>query len=226
MPQHITTPNQKPSVITTLLLLAPFLFFLLWLMRSPESLYQLDHMIGLTLRGVPGSTLSQWVARYSMLGNSYVIVIVAIMMAIIVAFTKHSWRGGWLGLIVVLGPGILNPFIKALVTRPRPDVALRLVSESGYSFPSGHSMGSVIFYGALTILILHYWHPSPRVKKLLATVMTLLVLGIAYSRLYLSVHYFSDVCAGLSLGSAFLYVGRFFLPYFDRPIAFFNQPHK
>ena len=100
---------------------------------------------------------------------------------------------------------LLNNILKLIVRRARP-TGFRLIAETGYSFPSGHSMGSMAFYGYLIYLI----YKNVRNKKLrwtLITCFSLLILIIGMSRIYLGVHYTSDVFAGFlfSLGYLVIY---------------------
>ena len=101
---------------------------------------------------------------------------------------------------------LLNNILKLIVRRARP-TGFRLIAETGYSFPSGHSMVSMAFYGYLIYLI----YKNVRNKKLRWTLMTcfsLLILIIGLSRIYLGVHYTSDVFAGFffSLGYLVIYI--------------------
>lgn len=100
---------------------------------------------------------------------------------------------------------LLNNILKLIVRRARP-TGFRLIAETGYSFPSGHSMVSMAFYGYLIYLI----YKNVRNKKLRWTLITsfsLLILIIGMSRIYLGVHYTSDVFAGFlfSLGYLVIY---------------------
>lgn len=100
---------------------------------------------------------------------------------------------------------LLNNILKLIVRRARP-TGFRLIAETGYSFPSGHSMVSMAFYGYLIYLI----YKNVRSKKLrwaLITCFSLLILIIGMSRIYLGVHYTSDVFAGFlfSLGYLVIY---------------------
>lgn len=100
---------------------------------------------------------------------------------------------------------LLNNILKLIVRRARP-TGFRLIAETGYSFPSGHSMVSMAFYGYLIYLI----YKNVRNKKLrwtLITCFSLLILIIGMSRIYLGVHYTSDVFAGFlfSLGYLVIY---------------------
>lgn len=99
--------------------------------------------------------------------------------------------------------------IKHLVLRPRPDVALHLVNQGGYSFPSGHSITSVIFYGVLAIILGQMIY-SPTKKKVFYALICILVFLIGFSRIYVGVHWPSDVIAGFSLGLSYIIFFRYF----------------
>ncbi|MCX7745781.1 MAG: phosphatase PAP2 family protein [Clostridia bacterium] len=98
---------------------------------------------------------------------------------------------------------LLNQIFKLLFHRPRPNV-LRFVEIGGYSFPSGHSMAGISFYGFFIFLCLKYL--KDRSKYGIAGALGLLVMAIGISRIYLGVHYASDVLAGFSAGLAWLAV--------------------
>ncbi|MDI6413886.1 phosphatase PAP2 family protein [Solobacterium moorei] len=112
---------------------------------------------------------------------------------------------------------LLNNILKLIVRRARP-TGFRLIAETGYSFPSGHSMVSMAFYGYLIYLI----YKNVRNKKLRWTLIacfSLLILIIGMSRIYLGVHYTSDVFAGFlfSLGYLVIYTKL------TDPIVFLNK---
>lgn len=86
--------------------------------------------------------------------------------------------------------------LKTIFGRERPDI-LRLIPIDGYSFPSGHSIISVAFYGYLATYLVERKIP----KKIIFPLCFILIIGIGFSRIYLGVHYFSDVLAGYSLGA-------------------------
>ena len=98
----------------------------------------------------------------------------------------------------------LNFVIKNVIDRPRP-VDNRLVSASGFSFPSAHSMTAVAYYGFYVFLI-NRSNKSKKVKILAITLIALLIAMIGISRIYLGVHYTSDVLAGFSCGIAYIIV--------------------
>lgn len=96
-------------------------------------------------------------------------------------------------LILLIISVIFIVFLKLIFVRERPNI-LRLIPIDGYSFPSGHSIISVSFYGYFTTYLLEHY------KLNFAIISILLILGIGLSRIFLGVHYFSDVLAGYSLG--------------------------
>ena len=98
--------------------------------------------------------------------------------------------------------GIIDTIVKVLVDRPRPSLERPIATAHGKSFPSGHSMSSVVGYGSLLLA----WLPliAPRWRRWVIAGTTLLVLMIGFSRLGLGVHYISDVLGGFALGLAWL----------------------
>ena len=99
---------------------------------------------------------------------------------------------------------ILNFGIKNIVRRTRPK-GFRIIEESGYSFPSGHSMVSMAFYGLLIYLI-YKKVDNKYLKNCLIFLLSIIILLIGLSRIYLGVHYTSDVLAGFLLGISYLIV--------------------
>lgn len=99
---------------------------------------------------------------------------------------------------------IINQALKFILQRPRP-TEYRIINESGYSFPSGHSMISMAFYGFLIYLI--YKNVNNKYLKLsLIVLLSILIVMIGISRIYLGVHYTSDVCAGFLISISYLII--------------------
>ena len=105
--------------------------------------------------------------------------------------------------------GLLNYLLKIIIQRPRPPLEFRMVEESGFSFPSGHSMASLAFYG-LIIYFLFKNINSKKTRNIICTSLVLLIFLIGISRIYLGVHYASDVLAGLIFSVGYLAV---YIPY-------------
>lgn len=96
----------------------------------------------------------------------------------------------------------LNFILKNFFVRPRPN-ELRLIEETGYSFPSGHAMASTAFYGLL-IYIVYKKIENKKVRNTICIALALLIVLIDVSRIYVGVHYASDVIGGTCLSIAYL----------------------
>jgi membrane protein DedA with SNARE-associated domain/membrane-associated phospholipid phosphatase len=130
------------------------------------------------------------------------IVLLGVVVAAFLAWGRRwLFLGSWLA--AVAGSVVLNQLLKGLFDRPRPFFEHPLLIETSYSFPSGHAMESFVVYGMLAyfaVLALRSW--KARVAVVFG--VALLVMLIGFSRLYLGVHYFSDVLAGYAAGGVWL----------------------
>lgn len=122
---------------------------------------------------------------------------------LIMIFSKKKKNSFYITLNVLLC-FLLNQGLKQIFLRARPE-DINLIVEGGYSFPSGHSMVSLAFYGFFIYLIVH--KRMKKSKKLLyCSLLALLTLLIGISRIYLGVHYASDVVAGFAIAMAYLII--------------------
>ena len=119
------------------------------------------------------------------------------------AFWKFITHSGDKFAIAALSSTALYQIMKYIFQRPRPDIALRLIEQGGYSFPSGHSMNCLVSYGILIYLLLKYCE-NRRLAKILSVGLGLLTILIGFSRVYVGVHYPTDIIGGWSLGIAVL----------------------
>lgn len=136
------------------------------------------------------------------LGNTNFVVLFSSLIFVFICFFR---RERVLSLIfigsVVIGSG-LNHFMKILFKRERPEIN-RLIEIGGYSFPSGHAMISLILYGLLAYII--YKSVNTKwVRNVIVGVIVILILLIGISRIYLGVHYFSDIVVGFLISVIFL----------------------
>ena len=112
------------------------------------------------------------------------------------------WTRRFPGLILSASPlfsTLLYKLIKEILQRPRPEEALHLIQQGGFSFPSGHAMTGLVFYG----LVLYFFLSSIKnssTRRVLLSVGVVYIFFIGFSRIYLGVHYPSDVLAGWCLG--------------------------
>ena len=133
-------------------------------------------------------------------GDRYVVILLGIILLL-----KKSLREkyGVKFAIAALSSTALYQIMKYIFQRPRPNLALRLIEQGGYSFPSGHSMNCLVSYGILIYLLLRYCE-NRRLAKLLSFGLGLLTILIGFSRVYVGVHYPTDIIGGWSLGIAVL----------------------
>lgn len=104
----------------------------------------------------------------------------------------------------IVGTAGLNVVLKHIIQRERPNIN-RLIPEKGYSFPSGHSMMSMAFYGMLIFLIFKYVK-NTALKWTLIVILTILLSTIGITRIYLGVHYPSDVIGGFVVSLTYLFI--------------------
>jgi undecaprenyl-diphosphatase len=137
----------------------------------------------------------------SFVGSSAVIV--PAVGGSIVWLVRHQHRRLALFLAVASAGGVaVSTLTKIAVGRPRPELREPLDTAFGKSFPSGHSMGSLVCFGALLVVFLPFVAPARRRVALVGTVAVVLAVGV--SRLVLGVHFVSDVLGGYVLGIAWL----------------------
>jgi len=123
-------------------------------------------------------------------GDFYIPFIILILILIII---KNKWVF-YLQTMSYSLAGIITYLAKISAGRPRPQVALIDIPKS-FSFPSGHTLTSIVFYTMLCFLLSYNMKPSKR--KIVFTIALILTILIATSRIYLGVHYFSDVVGGI-----------------------------
>jgi len=116
-------------------------------------------------------------------------------------FFKNKKYGMYMSINLILIT-IFQLILKNIFSRNRP-IDINLIDETGYSFPSGHSLTSMAFYGFIIYLI---YTSDIKGKKIFITLFSLLILVTGLSRIYLGVHYFTDVVGGFVFAAAYLIV--------------------
>lgn len=147
-------------------------------------------------------------------GSMITVAILAVVMAIVC-------KPIWVKIFAVVNVGAVAVFcwvVKHIIKRPRP-IGIALIEETGFSFPSAHTMGSVVFYGFLIFLIWKYLKNKP-IKISLTIFLSAFALLIGYTRIYLGVHYASDVLAGIFAGLAYLSVAIILFVVLDKKFQF------
>lgn len=145
-----------------------------------------------------GGRLTPVMAAFTWLGNGPTLTGVALVAAL--ALLARGQRVPALYLAVAsAGAGALDALLKLGFSRPRPVILEHLAPAGGFSFPSGHAMASASIYGAIAVVAALRF---PERRGWVVGACALVVLGIGASRVYLGVHYPSDVIAGWALGAS------------------------
>lgn len=147
--------------------------------------------------------LTPFYLTFTVLGNPVGLVLI-LLSGFAIALVRREWSIA-IYLVVTSGlGGLLNRWLKSVFARERPDLLFALSDAANESFPSGHAMGSVIILGALAYVTLRLTS-SWRWKSLWVAASLVTALTIALSRIYLGVHWISDIAAGFAAGLAWLF---------------------
>jgi len=171
------------------------------LARDSMTLY--DAGVSRWLLSLATEDSSQFFFAVTLLGSTWVILPASLLLSV-----WSVWRKQWLqfgALALSIGGGtLLNVLLKNFFLRPRPDFVNAFYHESGYSFPSGHAMLSVLFYGMAAHLLARGLTWKGQVR--LGMTAFLLTLLIGFSRIFLGVHYLTDVLGGWAAGLTWLMI--------------------
>ncbi len=176
----------------------------------PEMLVSFDQPIQTAIRGDLPENLTLLFRAITHLIDIPVVISWVLIVAFI--FYRKQWK---LESYLMLGnltlAGILIVTFKNIYQRPRPEI-LHLVEEKGFSFPSGHSLAVTIMVGTLIVIL------SQRIKntvwrKIVQILLSLYIFSVLVSRIYLGVHYPSDVIASLCVGLGVLFME---FPFYDK----------
>lgn len=184
-------------IITMVLCLLSLVFFFKVASEVVEAEFtSMDVAISLFVYSFRTPLLTQLMLLITSLGNEVSLILTAII-SIIFLIKKHRKEAVLFCIVLLMGL-ILNIFLKQTYQRPRPNIS-PLITEMNYSFPSGHAMNSFIFFALLAYFSHHFFHKKS--LTILSTVIAIiLILLIGMSRIYLGVHYFTDVIAGYIAG--------------------------
>lgn len=143
------------------------------------------------------TTVSKIITNF---GGAMCLILLSVILLLVIKNKK-------IGLVItgnLLIATILNLLLKNILQRPRP-TEYRIIDESGYSFPSGHSTVSMAFYGFIIYLIYRYVK-NKYIKCISIILLSILIFSIGISRIYLGVHYTSDVLAGFLISISYLII--------------------
>jgi membrane-associated phospholipid phosphatase len=162
--------------------------------------WRFDSSLLLWLHGWASPWLDQLMLGLTRLGDPEVVL--PVVLGSLGLFLWRRRRAEALMLLVSCGGAlVLNQGMKLLFARARPVLWPRLIQETSYGFPSGHALGSLVLYGYLAVVLAHHY---PRQARWIHPLAIVLILLIGLSRLYLGVHYPTDIAAGYAVGGLWL----------------------
>lgn len=206
------------KILTSLAVLSSIPFLYLIYVKAYIYNLPIDIEIWRFIKEYRTAGLTQFFSIVTHLGDAWLFVLIMISIVIAIIKVKRNINlAAWLGFSALLGAWLMNKLMKEYFIRPRPFVAGyidNLTYASGYSFPSGHAMGSIICY-VLIAYVASIYIKNKLLNLSVFVVLIVLSIIIAISRVYLGVHYPTDVIAGFSFGlfivNVFIIIRRRFI---------------
>lgn len=171
------------------------LFIIDYLLIQLQIVQPIDWFVYHLVQNLKCDFMTSFFKLCSNLGSTWFYVILVLLLVVF-----KNKKDIWVGIHLLIIQGI-NRIIKALVKRARPPQIYHLVKETNYSFPSGHSMSAMAGYG---LLIIEVQKSSLKYKTIIKVFLAIMIFLIGLSRIYLGVHYFSDVIGGFLLSLSYL----------------------
>ena len=187
---------KKTNIILTSLII---LFLILTVLVINGKTLVIDNLVYNFIISFKNNRLTYFFKFFTRFGNVLPIVIIVLLFLII---KKDKTR--FYPLIVAIDVQLLNLLLKFILKRDRPNI-LQLITVDNYSYPSGHAMMSMGVYGCFIYLIYKY-AKNKKIKIIGISLLSLLILLIGISRIYLGVHYFSDIVGGFIVSICYLIV--------------------
>ncbi len=176
----------------------------------PEQLTAFDTAVQTAIRGNLPDLATQFWTRITVIGNTSVIV--SICFLLIVLFYRKQWKAeAYLVLASIAGMGVASTALKYVYQRPRPSIEW-LIDTIGYSFPSWHTASTMIVAGAVVIIV-NQRMKHQLAKRVVQLSLILLAVLVALSRIYIGVHYPTDIIGGWLLAVLLL---ELYYPVYDR----------
>jgi undecaprenyl-diphosphatase len=184
----------KLSIALIISILSLIVFSFLVYIISAKKIVQFDSAIISFVQGFESPGLTSIMKLFSIIGDTPAVIVLSLVVLLFLYFVLKHRTELILFVAAIIGSVVLNLILKYSFQRARPDIH-RLVEIAGYSFPSGHAMNACTVYTITSFLL---WHNiSTRTgRTILIIISTMMILSIGISRIYLGVHYPSDVIGG------------------------------
>lgn len=187
-------PKLKITFVLILCIFSLLCFSLVATHIQGQRIAQFDHNVISLVQGMESPGLTLLMKVFTFIGSTPTVVVIALSAILFLYFVLHHRFELIFFISIVAGTAIINLLLKLYFARQRPDLH-RLIQETGYSFPSGHSMEAFALYTSLAFLL--WRHFSTRISRsIIIIICSIMIVLIGISRIYLGVHYPSDVIGG------------------------------
>lgn len=171
-----------------------------WQLQAGGSMVRMDQQIASDLHTSAGPWGIFALKLVTYFGDFAALTTLAVIAgALLLRARARGLAIGWLA--AMIGTGVLNEVLKRAFARPRPIFAQPIITAGGFSFPSGHSMGTMVAVSMLAYAAFR-WVQSAKWRRVTIAFGVTWTVTMGFSRMYLGVHYLSDVIAGFAAGGA------------------------
>ena len=201
--------NRK-RIAAALIALAAFIIIAYSVTRTAEPAFDI------AVRNFFYSLRAEWltplVIALTHLGDKTTCIIIC---AVLILYPKTTLRYGLPTAAVAITASSLNHYLKTVFLRPRPDITYHIIEQGGWSFPSGHSISALVLFGMLILMIRRNVKDKKK-ANILTAILLIPCFGIGLSRIYVGVHYPTDVLAGWCLGIIILMIAMEVIDFIGR----------
>ncbi|MEW9701657.1 phosphatase PAP2 family protein [Paenibacillus sp. SI8] len=185
------TPKLKVTFVFMLSIFSFLCFLCIASLFSGQLVKQFDSTIIAFIQGMEAPWLTVIMKIFTFIGSTKTVVILSLGLIVFLYKVLHHRLELTLLVMILAGTAIFNQILKSIFTRERPSLH-RLITETGYSFPSGHSMEAFALYATIAFLLWRHM-ATRRGRTTLVVFSVCMIVLIGISRIYLGVHYPSDV---------------------------------
>lgn len=178
------------------------IFYFFSITYNMSVMVRFDAAVSRFVQSFRNPALSDWFLFMTTFGSMRVYIPLSILLLVYLVIHKR-FLSALLTVVSLYGADYMNYLLKSWYERPRPDVQT-LITAAGYSFPSGHAMNATAFLGFVSYLAITEYRLTLRLKIILIVISSFIIFSIGLSRVYLGVHYPTDVLAGMIAGCGWL----------------------
>lgn len=201
----MSPPTSRRLAAGALLCAAVFAVLAALVVLRPTRVVEAD--LALSERTVEATWSRGWVLRAAelttWLGSEWLLLPLCVLCAGVLLLRRRWWVAIWLT-VTVWGGVLVNTGLKQAVRGDRPDYPQVSLEPTGWSFPSGHSQGAVVFWVAVNLVVGAALLRRPRARGVAVGIIVVVAAVVGWSRVALGVHWWSDVLGGWLLGSAWV----------------------